>query len=158
MLIAFEFKGVFSLGKINYRIIFSVLFIIVPTMYFGCTSKPTEMGLAIIMGSTISAFINIDKFSSFKGAGFEAQLRDLKETIREANIKVEELKQILEHIVLHNMFMITNIGLFNGGGSTEDKDKIRDSCKMLIEKYSIDNSDINRIFDEYERYQKENRI
>lgn len=38
-----------------------------------------QMGLAIVAGAIAAAFINIDKFKSFKGAGFEAELQKVVE-------------------------------------------------------------------------------
>ncbi|MBD3670027.1 MAG: hypothetical protein HUJ29_04565 [Gammaproteobacteria bacterium] len=37
---------------------------------------PAEMGLAILSGALGMAFSNIDKISEFKGAGFEAKMKD----------------------------------------------------------------------------------
>lgn len=42
----------------------------------GFLGKPTEMGLAITAGALGLAFSNIDKFKTFKGAGFSAEMRD----------------------------------------------------------------------------------
>lgn len=43
---------------------------------FGYLGKPTEMGLSILAGVLSLAFTNIDKISKFKGAGFEAEMRN----------------------------------------------------------------------------------
>jgi hypothetical protein len=42
----------------------------------GLIGRPTEMGLSIAAGAIGLAFANIDKISRFKGAGFEAEMRD----------------------------------------------------------------------------------
>ena len=51
-----------------------VLLIISSALAFA--GKPTEMGLAIAAGALGLAFSNIDKISKFKGAGFEAEMKD----------------------------------------------------------------------------------
>lgn len=67
----------------------NLLLISSATMLLGISScmaflgKPTEMGLAIMAGALGLAFANLDKFSKFKGGGFEAELRDKIEAVIE---------------------------------------------------------------------------
>ncbi len=42
----------------------------------GACGRTAEMGIAVVAGALGLAFSNIDKFASFKGAGFEAVMRD----------------------------------------------------------------------------------
>lgn len=42
---------------------------------FGLLGKPTEMGLIIAAGAIAISFLNIDRIQRFKGAGFEAEMR-----------------------------------------------------------------------------------
>ncbi|MCD8478258.1 MAG: hypothetical protein LRY68_10565 [Sulfurospirillum sp.] len=44
--------------------------------FFGFLENSSAMGLSILAGSIGLAFVNIDKISKFKGAGFEAEMRD----------------------------------------------------------------------------------
>ncbi|WP_237046050.1 hypothetical protein [Aquipseudomonas alcaligenes] len=55
---------------------FSFAFLLVGPLIFGLLGKPTEMGLSILAGALSLAFSNIDKISKFKGAGFEAEMRE----------------------------------------------------------------------------------
>lgn len=48
------------------------------TFAFGLMEQPAEMGLMIVASSVALAFSDIDRFSRIKGAGFEAELRELK--------------------------------------------------------------------------------
>jgi hypothetical protein len=57
------------------------IFILVASSFFGYIGKPTEMGLAILAGAIALAFANIDKIRRFKGAGFEAEMREQLNTI-----------------------------------------------------------------------------
>ena len=50
-------------------------FILGGSGYFGYLGRPAEMGLAIVAGSIALAFSYIDKIQRFKGAGFEAEMR-----------------------------------------------------------------------------------
>lgn len=53
------------------------------TMVFGFLGKPTEMGLAIVASAIALVFSDIERFKRFKGAGFEAELREQVEAIVE---------------------------------------------------------------------------
>lgn len=59
----------------------SFAFILGGSFYFGCLGQPVEMGLAIVAGSIALAFSYIDKIQKFKGAGFEAEMRQQFETM-----------------------------------------------------------------------------
>ena len=48
---------------------------------FGILGRPAEMGLAVVAGALGLAFANIDKISRFKGAGFEAEMREKIEAV-----------------------------------------------------------------------------
>ena len=56
-----------------------------------------QMGLAIVAGAIAVAFINIDKFKSFKGAGFEAELQKV---VEEAYATMETLRSMSKPIIL----------------------------------------------------------
>jgi hypothetical protein len=64
--------------------------VIIPT-FFGAFKMATEMGLSI--GAIVIAlfFANLDKFSKFKGAGFEAEMRN---AVKETYTALEELKEL----------------------------------------------------------------
>lgn len=53
------------------------------SLVLGFLGRPTEMGIAVLAGALGLAFSNIDKIARFKGAGFEAEMRDRIETIVE---------------------------------------------------------------------------
>jgi len=63
------------------------------SLLFGFLGKPTEMGLAILAGSLGLAFLNIDKIKRFKGAGFEAEMKEkqLNAIIQKETEPVEEI-------------------------------------------------------------------
>jgi predicted transcriptional regulator len=54
----------------------SFILLLLGTFTFGLLGKTTEMGLCILAGAISLAFTNIDKISKFKGAGFEAEMRE----------------------------------------------------------------------------------
>jgi len=56
-------------------------FILGGSFYFGYVERPVEMGLAIVAGSIALAFSYIDKIQKFKGAGFEAEMRQQVATL-----------------------------------------------------------------------------
>ena len=59
-------------------IVVSAVVLLVVSSILAFLGKPTEMALVILAGSLGMAFSNIDKISKFKGAGFEAEMRDLR--------------------------------------------------------------------------------
>ena len=60
----------------NIAQIFSFVLLIVGNFVFGWLGKPTEMGLCTLAGAIALAFANIDKLKRFKGAGFEAEMKE----------------------------------------------------------------------------------
>lgn len=60
---------------------FAFSFILGGSFYFGYLERPVEMGLAIVAGSIALAFSYIDKIEMFKGAGFEAKMRQQVATL-----------------------------------------------------------------------------
>lgn len=56
-------------------------YIIGGSFYFGFMSRPIEMDLAIVAGAIALAFSYIDKIQKFKGAGFEAEMRQTLESM-----------------------------------------------------------------------------
>ena len=80
--------------KINFEKILIIIILLVSLcviIWFGYESKATEMGLMIVAGAVFLSFLNIDKFKSFKGAGFSAELKD---TLDEANATKKELEEL----------------------------------------------------------------
>ena len=57
--------------------------LLVGTMVLAFLGKPAEMGLAIVAAAIALVFSDIDRFKRFKGAGFEAELREQVEAIIE---------------------------------------------------------------------------
>ena len=54
----------------------SAFVLLIVSSVLGFMGMPTEMGLVILSGALGMAFSNIDKISEFKGAGFEAKMKD----------------------------------------------------------------------------------
>jgi hypothetical protein len=53
----------------------------------GVLGQPTEMGIAVTAGVLGLVFSNLDKIARFKGAGFEAEMRERIETVVEKEIE-----------------------------------------------------------------------
>jgi len=58
---------------------------------FGIQGKSTEMGIIVVAGALVMAFLNIDKIQRFKGAGFEAEMR---KAVEEAYATIEQLRKV----------------------------------------------------------------
>ncbi|HEY9202627.1 MAG TPA: hypothetical protein VIQ81_13625 [Gammaproteobacteria bacterium] len=63
--------------------VLSVIVLLGVSSVLGFLSLTTEMGLAILAGAIGLAFSNIDKISSFEGAGFKAEMRKKIEAVVE---------------------------------------------------------------------------
>jgi hypothetical protein len=89
-------------SKLFNRITFSLtgLFTFVSTFYFGFSKQPTEMGIAVLTGSIIMAFTNIDRLKSFKGAGFEAVMNNAVENAYATADSMKKLGKILVSSIL----------------------------------------------------------
>ena len=59
------------------------LILLVGTMVFGFMGRPAEMGLAIVVSAFALVFADLERFKRFKGAGFEAELKEQVEAIVE---------------------------------------------------------------------------
>lgn len=72
-------------------------FLLGGSSYFGYVARPTEMGLSILAAVLALAFTNIDKIRKFKGAGFEAEMREKVEVMvaKDAEPSVEGRPQAL---------------------------------------------------------------
>lgn len=116
--------------------LFTFLIIVAPGCFFGYLGKTTEMGLAILAGSIATAFLNIDKIQSFKGAGFEAQM---KKAVDEAVAKTEELKE-LSAIVVSTLFELLIGQFYMFGMQEENKDKQVQKLISFAEKIQIKDS------------------
>jgi len=66
-------------------------------------AMPTEMGLAILAGALGLAFVNIDKISKFKGAGFEAEMRLVSTMIENQTEPTQREKDKLESVVVEGI-------------------------------------------------------
>src|SRR5574341_805899 len=71
--------------------IFLILCLVIVPTTFGALKMPTEMGLATLTIAVAMFFANLDKFSRFKGAGFEAELRT---AVDKTYAALEQLKEL----------------------------------------------------------------
>lgn len=53
------------------------------SLLLGFLGRSVEMGLSIVAGAMALTFLNLDKFTKIKGAGFEAELKEQVESIIE---------------------------------------------------------------------------
>ncbi len=62
--------------QLNVLSIASVITLFGVSAGLGFCGRPAEMGLSVLAGAIGLGFSNIDKISKFKGAGFEAEMRE----------------------------------------------------------------------------------
>ena len=76
------------MSRLNTALIIAL--IVIPTI-FGALKMPAEMGWAILAIGLALMFANLDKFSRFKAAGFEA---DLKTAVDKAYAAIDDVKEL----------------------------------------------------------------
>lgn len=107
--------------------IIAFLFTLISTAFFGYTGKVVEMGIAASVGAIAMAFVNIDKIKRFKGAGFEAET---KEVIQEATVTIASLRKLATQIVEPTLTIIGREGQPFQNISNSEKFEIK---KKLVE-------------------------
>ena len=128
--------------------IISVLLIIVPACYFGDLGDHIAMGLAIVAGGVAAAFIFLDKFREFRGAGFEAKLKD---TIQEAQVTINQMRDLMTPLVTFALHQITHSNRMGSG--IIGRDHIYDLIVSVASKLDIDqDKEVSERIDEFLRY------
>ncbi|MYM32256.1 hypothetical protein GTP58_28380 [Duganella sp. CY15W] len=116
---------------------------------FGYLGKPTEMTIATVACAIALAFAHIDKLESFKGAGFEAKMRDV---LDEANATLHSLQNLARPLLLTNAANIAQSGRWHGIGR-EKEHKLISQLEALAKSLEIDDDEINDQFKDYYNYQ-----
>lgn len=139
----------------NYRAIKNIInklicmgIIMLPTIYFGIYGKTVEMGLAIVASSITCSFINLDKIAKFKGAGFEAEMR---EAVNEAYTTIDMLKKTSIPLVITSLHAITWGDRYGSGLKSETKHKLKDQITEVIETLRIKSEDADQLLLDFTR-------
>lgn len=130
--------------KIKDRICIFII-IIMPALIFGVMGKTVEMGLMIVASSICCAFFNIEKFVSFKGAGFEAKLKD---TINDAYATINTLKEMSKPLILSTLNQINWSGRA-GGLNHKEKQNLKNDIEKVIDEFKIEDNKIGKALDEF---------
>lgn len=122
----------------------SIGLIMLPTLCFGIAGKTTAMLIALTAGFTAAVFVNLDKFESFKaGDGkLEAQLKESKKVIDEANATIEQLNSVAIPLLKANLISVNYTGSFENM-PVEVKEKIFYELKTIKESLNLDDLDSN---------------
>ncbi|WP_296060759.1 hypothetical protein [uncultured Amphritea sp.] len=114
------------------------ILLIASVFVFGLIGMAAEMGIAVAASGIFLAFANLDKFSEFKGAGFEAKL---KEAVNEANATIENLKEVAKPLIKTNLFALAKAGRFSEGAFNKSHD-VYDQLSELQEKIGLEGQDL----------------
>ncbi|NQY07529.1 MAG: hypothetical protein HRT68_15365, partial [Flavobacteriaceae bacterium] len=118
--------------------IIGFIFMLVSVFLFGLKGMAVEMGIAVAASCVFLAFANLDKFTKFKGAGFEAELRDV---VTEANATIQELKELADPLIRTNFEILAQANRMQG--SNFDKThELFDQLQLLQQKFQLDNAQI----------------
>lgn len=89
------------------------------TFFFGYNKQPAEMGIMAAMGFVLLAFTNLNQFTSFKGAGFEAQMREVKEATDEAKATLLQVQNMSEALAELMAEVVAKHGRWGGAFDPE---------------------------------------
>ena len=109
-------------------------------MVLGVTGKPTEMGLIVVAGAISIAFLNIDRIQRFKGAGFEAEMR---QAVEQAHATVEQLR-ILAAASAESTLTTLMAGNFMSGTTLATRLDLHDRLISSLEDIGVPQPEIDK--------------
>lgn len=119
----------------DFKNIIGFLLLIISVFVFGLKGMAVEMGIAVAASGVFLAFVNLEKFSKFKGAGFEAEL---KQVVLEANVTIDNLKAVAIPLLATNIDLLANDGRWGGSDIGFDKNhELYDQLVSLQENIGI---------------------
>ena len=115
------------------RALASALLVLGPACVFGYWEKPVEMGVALIAGAIAAAFVNIEKFERFKGAGFEAEM---KRAVEQAYATTEALRDVARPLIATTLSILT-MGNRLGGMDARQQHDLRGDLERISNELGI---------------------
>lgn len=117
-----------TLNYIGFIILISSIFL------FGLKGMAAEMGIAVAASAVFLAFANLDKFSKFKGAGFEAELRN---AVDEANATIDNLKSVATPLIITCVDLMAKDGRLTDGNGINKNHQLFDELIDLEAKIGL---------------------
>ncbi|ELI5413234.1 hypothetical protein RRJ79_004629 [Vibrio parahaemolyticus] len=121
------------------------IFMLVSVFLFGLKGMTAEMGIAVAASCVFLAFANLDKFTKFKGAGFEAELR---EAVSEANATIHELKELAKPLIRTNFEILAQANRMQGSNFEKTHD-LFDQLQSLQVKFQLEDTEIEKSKNSY---------
>jgi hypothetical protein len=122
-----------------------LILLVASIFVFGLQGMSAEMGIAVAASFVFLAFANLDKFSKFKGAGFEAEM---KHVVDEAQATIENLKEVAKPLILTNIITLTKANRFSTGGFYA-LHELYDQLVTLQESIGLESVELERSKKEY---------
>ncbi len=116
--------------------------------------KPTEMGLTTLLGAIVMAFLNIDKIESFRGAGFEARM---KQVVSEANDAIEKTRELGAVLARQNLDSIALQGRFEGNNKIYEDVQRRDEIVLRLRELGVAENKIDEATQEFNQHVERNQ-
>jgi len=105
----------------------------------GIFGSATTMGIGVAGSALFLAFANLERFVRFKGAGFEAEMREI---VDEANATIENLRSVATPMISSYITNLTNEGMLIE--TDNDAKRIRyDNILKLQQELEIDHVTID---------------
>lgn len=123
------------------------LILISLAMLLALLDKTTAMGIIVAAGALCIAFLNLDRFQSFKGAGFEAEM---KRVVDEAYASIDEVRNIAVDMSEATLSALGS-GLFISGMKLEQRVRLRNQLVESLRKLGADDEEIARATDIWRR-------
>lgn len=111
--------------------------------------KAAEMGLMVIAGALGIAFLNLDRIKSFKGGGFEAEMR---QAVDEAHATVAQLREMACSIAESTLttLMAGNFG-FSSGLTLDARLDLHDRLVTSLREINVTEMEIHRVRKQWSR-------
>lgn len=120
--------------------ILAALLMLTLAMVLALLGKPTEMGLIIVAGAISIAFLNIDRIQRFKGAGFEAEM---KQAVEQAHATLDQLRTLAAASAESTLSTLM-AGNFMGGTTLASRLDLHDRLIKSLEEIGVSESQIDR--------------
>lgn len=107
-----------------------------PTLIFGFLNREGPMLISLMAGFICAAFINIEKFHSFKAGQIEAKIKQTEELIEDVNASISQLKKMNEPLMNYTLAHIVR-GNRVMGVDAFDKEALFDRLDTNINEFHI---------------------
>lgn len=114
--------------------------LIISIFGFGFAKETAAMGIGVAGSAIFLVFANVDKFVRFKGAGFEAEMREF---VSDANATVDNLRSVATPLISSYITNLSNEGMLFSVDTESKRKRYEEILELQIE-LGINHPSINK--------------